>query len=148
MRADPLVKPRRAPSGSVDAAEAFRQTYESLNERVYRGTLPAWPGARLTDTFDVITAVNAWRGRRDEVRGLGPFTVSLHVRDAGILGEAFRHETAHVAAMVLDAHWDHGLPWQEHARACGASPRATFDGSPWTRGGPTGGLTAPSRSRP
>jgi hypothetical protein len=115
----------------VDALRAFQRTYEDLNARAYQGSLPAWPGARLEDTFDVITAVNAWRGPRGEVRGLGPFTVSRHVADAALLREAFRHETAHIAAMVLDAHWDHGPPWQVHARRCGASPRATYDGAPW-----------------
>lgn len=119
----------------MDPVAAFQQTYEDIDARVYRGALPPWPGARLEDTFDVITAVNAWKGPRGEVRALAPFTVSMHVDDAALLREAFRHETAHIAAMFLDAHWDHGAPWQAHARACGADPRATYDGSPWARRG-------------
>lgn len=115
----------------MDPVRDFQGTYEELNARVYAGALPPWPGARLEDTFHVITAVNARRGRGDEVLALGAFTLSMHARDAAVLGEAFRHETAHVAAMVLDAHWEHGPPWQAHARACGIAPRATFDGSPW-----------------
>jgi len=63
---------------------------------------------------------------------LDPFTVSAHVTDAALLGEAFRHETAHVAAMMFDGHWGHGRPWQRHARACGANPKATHDGVPWS----------------
>lgn len=117
----------------MDPVAEFQRTYERLNTRVYVGSLPPWPGARLEDTFHVITAVNARRGWRDEVLSLGPFTVSAHVADAALLREAFRHETAHVAAMVFDAHWEHGEPWRAHARACGASPNATYDGSPWAR---------------
>jgi hypothetical protein len=109
----------------------FQRAYEDANARLYAGALPAWPGARLEDTFDVITAVNAWPGPGGAVRRLAPFTVSRHVRDAALLRDAFRHETAHVAAMVLDRHWQHGEPWRRHARACGAVLRATFDGSPW-----------------
>lgn len=123
--------PGRRASVGVDVVGDFRRTYERLNARAYGGALPAWPGARLEDTFRVITAVNAWRGPRDEVRHLGPFTVSAHVADAALLREAFRHETAHVAAMVLEQHWEHGPPWQAHARTCGARMGPTYDGSPW-----------------
>ena len=93
--------------------------------------MPGWPGARLEDTFHVITAVNAWRGPRDVVNHLGPFTLSRHVRDAALLREAFRHETAHVAAMTFERHWDHDAPWQRHALACGAATKATYDGDAW-----------------
>lgn len=115
----------------MDWPGAFQRTYEALDRRVYRGALPAWPGVEVVDTYDVITAVNAWPGRDGAVRALAPFTVSRHVRDAALLREAFRHETAHVAAMVLDRHWGHGPSWVAHARACGAFPKATYDGVAW-----------------
>lgn len=114
--------------------QAFQRTYEALDRRVYRGALPAWPGADLVDTRDVITAVNAWPGPGGSVRVLAPFTLSRHVEDARLLREAFRHETAHIAAMVLDHHWGHDAPWQAHARACGAHPKATYDGFAWGPG--------------
>jgi hypothetical protein len=85
----------------------------------------------VVDTYDVLTAVNAirYRTRFD----LEPFTVSAHVRDPALLSDAFRHETAHVAAMTFDGHWEHGAPWLRHAARCGARPTATHDGSWATR---------------
>lgn len=115
----------------MDAVRAFQRAYEGIDRDVYARQLPPWPGARVVDTHDVLTAVNAIRYPRRFT--LEPFTVSAHVRDAALLADAFRHETAHVAAMLFDGHWEHGPPWQRHAQRCGAQPRATHDGSWATR---------------
>ncbi|MCA1812608.1 MAG: hypothetical protein LC624_01500 [Halobacteriales archaeon] len=115
----------------MDAPRAFQETYERLDREVYARRLPPWPGARVVDTFDVLTAVNAVRYARGFT--LQPFTVSAHVRDPALLQDAFRHETAHVGAMLFDGHWEHGLPWQRHAARCGANPTPTHDGSWATR---------------
>ena len=126
--------PRSRKASDEDAVLLFRHEYERLNDAVYKGALPPFPGIELVARLDIFsmtqtTGFGAWRR-------LQPFLVSRHVKGPLLL-EAARHEVAHAAALLFDEDEGHGPAWQRHARLCGARDIATLDeGDPLRRDWP------------
>jgi hypothetical protein len=108
----------------VPAARLFQQEYERINAAHYRNALPPFPGVELVDRTDIFSLTRSFGSGAQGC--LRPFILSTHVSGALLL-EAIRHEVAHAAAILLDAHEGHGPQWKRHALLVGALGDATLD---------------------
>lgn len=127
-------RPGKQGAGATDAVAVFHHEYDRINQEVYGGELPAFPGVDLVDRLDLFSATNTvgagpWRRLR-------PFLLSRHVTGA-LLMETVRHEIAHAAALLFDEDEEHGPAWRRHAKLCGAREIPTLDeGDPLRDGWP------------